>query len=299
MEETVALLQFLCWENGLFSSVVLSELLSHIGYTYSTELKTFLEVLGSVLEIEDSWQLFRLEQALKGIPGEKDGLIDIIHRSKSTQPKRAYLFIKAVTALVGEPNSLEHQIITQVPELQQKWNVAVEWLQRELDRRAPPACATYGYSATTWSPPSNEAANGSFFLERSHSAKTTLERATLLRVDSVEAVNVRSYKQTSPPKTNVLIFELFFIRLGMRMRYQVREKEKRTVGLNDQNDKESLECTEKIGRAEGMLWMRQCPYRIPPASELHMSILIGEPLHWIRERLKVGTVVLDLVLSRV
>jgi len=191
-EETLHLLQFLCWENASFSAIVLSEILGHIGYSYSTELKTFLEVLGNVLRIDDSWQLVRIEQALKGIPGEKDGLIDIIHRNKQSQPKRAYLFIKCVTNLM-DPNTPAHQIITQTPELQQKWNVAVEWLERELDRRAPPSCTAYGYSATTWSPPSNEAANGSFFLERSHSAKLTLDRAVLLRVYSAETGTVSTH----------------------------------------------------------------------------------------------------------
>lgn len=49
------------------------------------------------------------------------------------------------------------------------------WLQDELDRKYPPN-SQYAYN--TWSPPaqSNESSNG-YFLERSNSAKKTLERA--------------------------------------------------------------------------------------------------------------------------
>jgi len=184
-EDTMCLLQFLCWENSVFSKTVIGELLSHIGYSYTNELKTSLEVLCNILRIDDSWQLQRYEYALKGLPDEKYGLIDIIHRNKQGQPKRAYLFVKCVTNLM-EPQSFAHQIVTQSPDLQKKWNAAVEWLQHELDRRAP-TVSSY-YSGTSWSPPSNEAANGSFFLERSLSAKTTLEKAVLLRVESVDAV---------------------------------------------------------------------------------------------------------------
>lgn len=55
------------------------------------------------------------------------------------------------------------------------WAAAVAWLQDELDRKYPPN-SQYAYN--TWSPPaqSNESSNG-YFLERSNSAKKTLERA--------------------------------------------------------------------------------------------------------------------------
>jgi hypothetical protein len=167
--------------------MVVAELLAHIGYSYTNELKTYLEVLCNILRIDDSWRLQRFEFALKGLPDDKYGLIDIIHRNKQGQPKRAYLFVKCITTLM-EPLSIAHQIVTQSPELLKKWNGAVEWLQHELDRRAP-AVSSY-YSGTTWSPPSNEAANGSFFLERSLSAKITLDKAMLLRVESVDTVRV-------------------------------------------------------------------------------------------------------------
>lgn len=128
---------------------------------------------------------------LLGLPDEKDGLIDIIHRNKTSHPKRAYLFIKCVTNLM-EPNSIGHNVLVNVPDLMAKWFAAVEWLQHELERRAPACSSAYGYSTTSWSPPSNESSNGSFFLERSLSAKHTLERALELRVDP-EQVNLLNF----------------------------------------------------------------------------------------------------------
>lgn len=61
------LIQFLCWENSHFSQIALSEVLGHIGYSYSPELKTFLDILTNLLRIEDSWQMERVKCALKGI----------------------------------------------------------------------------------------------------------------------------------------------------------------------------------------------------------------------------------------
>lgn len=60
-------------------------------------------------------------------------------------------------------------------ELRRQWQQAVEWLQDELERRYP---ANSQYSYNTWSPPaqSNESSNG-YFLERSNSARKTLEIA--------------------------------------------------------------------------------------------------------------------------
>lgn len=87
-----------------------------------------------------------------------------------------------------EPNSIGHNVLLNVPELMAKWYAAVNWLQHELERRAPTCTSAYGYSTTSWSPPSNESSNGSFFLERSLSAKQTLEKALELRVDPDEVL---------------------------------------------------------------------------------------------------------------
>lgn len=65
-EDTVKLLKFCCWENPLFSSVVLSELLWQIAYSYTYELRPYLDLLLHMLLLEDSWQNHRIHNALKG-----------------------------------------------------------------------------------------------------------------------------------------------------------------------------------------------------------------------------------------
>lgn len=81
-----------------------------------------------------------------------------------------------------ERGSVGHKVLQSSTELSRKWNQAIDWLHHELDRRGTGA-SSYGYSTATWSPPSNESSNGSFFLERSLSAKNTLEKAAELRVE--------------------------------------------------------------------------------------------------------------------
>jgi len=65
-EENIKLLQFLCWENPQSSSVVLTEILWHIMYTYCQELKFYLDLLFIILSIEDSWQFLRIQNAMNG-----------------------------------------------------------------------------------------------------------------------------------------------------------------------------------------------------------------------------------------
>ena len=71
-------------------------------------------------------------------------------------------------------------------DIKRKWNWAVEWLNDELERGRGPYSGSGQYPHSNWSPPaqSNETANG-YFLERSHSARQTLERACELLPDEV------------------------------------------------------------------------------------------------------------------
>lgn len=66
-EDTVKLLKFCCWENPLFSSTVLSELLWQIAYSYTYELRPYLDLLLHMLLLDDSWQNHRIHNALKGV----------------------------------------------------------------------------------------------------------------------------------------------------------------------------------------------------------------------------------------
>nr|XP_042124626.1 probable ubiquitin carboxyl-terminal hydrolase FAF-X [Peromyscus maniculatus bairdii] len=174
-DETVKLLRFCCWENPQFSSTVLSELLWQVAYSYTYELRPYLDLLLQILLIEDSWQTHRIHNALKGIPDDRDGLFDTIQRSKNHYQKRAYQCIKCMVALFSSC-PVAYQILQGNGDLKRKWTWAVEWLGDELERR--PYTGNPQYTYNNWSPPvqSNETSNG-YFLERSHSARMTLAKA--------------------------------------------------------------------------------------------------------------------------
>lgn len=121
-----------------------------------------------------------------GLSDDKDGLIDIVDRNKTSHPKKAYLFMKCITNMI-ERGNVAHKVIQSSPELSRKWNLAIDWLNHELDRRAPGG-SSYAYTTSSWSPPSNESSNGSFFLERSLSAKVTLEKAMDLRIEPEQVI---------------------------------------------------------------------------------------------------------------
>lgn len=173
-EESVKLLQYCSWENPNFSRVVLSELLWQIAFAYCQELRHHMELLLYILLIEDSWQTHRIRNALKGVPEEREGLLETIARSKNHYQKRAYQCIKCMVALFSKCRAAQTMLHAH-SELRNQWTQAVSWLQEELVKRYP---APSQYSYNTWSPPaqSNESSNG-YFLERSNSARNTLERA--------------------------------------------------------------------------------------------------------------------------
>ncbi|XP_051753215.1 probable ubiquitin carboxyl-terminal hydrolase FAF-X isoform X2 [Ctenopharyngodon idella] len=202
-EETVKLLRFCCWENPQFSSTVLSELLWQVAYSYTYELRPYLDLLLQILLIEDSWQTHRIHNVLKGIPDDRDGLFDTIQRSKNHYQKRAYQCIKCMVALFTNC-SVAYQILQSNGDLKRKWTWAVEWLGDELERR--PYTGNPQYSYNNWSPPvqSNETSNG-YFLERSHSARMTLAKACELcpeeEPDDQEAPDEHD---SSPPEDTAL-----------------------------------------------------------------------------------------------
>ncbi|XP_036316314.1 probable ubiquitin carboxyl-terminal hydrolase FAF-X isoform X8 [Pipistrellus kuhlii] len=199
-EETVKLLRFCCWENPQFSSTVLSELLWQVAYSYTYELRPYLDLLLQILLIEDSWQTHRIHNALKGIPDDRDGLFDTIQRSKNHYQKRAYQCIKCMVALFSNC-PVAYQILQGNGDLKRKWTWAVEWLGDELERR--PYTGNPQYTYNNWSPPvqSNETSNG-YFLERSHSARMTLAKACELcpeEVNKATSVQQIGMEETKEP----------------------------------------------------------------------------------------------------
>uniref|UniRef100_A0A668SP57 ubiquitinyl hydrolase 1 n=1 Tax=Oreochromis aureus TaxID=47969 RepID=A0A668SP57_OREAU len=202
-EETVKLLRFSCWENPQFSSTVLSELLWQVAYSYTYELRPYLDLLLQILLIEDSWQTHRIHNALKGIPDDRDGLFDTIQRSKNHYQKRAYQCIKCMVALFSNC-SVAYQILQSNGDLKRKWTWAVEWLGDELERR--PYTGNPQYTYNNWSPPvqSNETSNG-YFLERSHSARMTLAKACeLCPEEEPDEQEAPDDQDSSPPEDTSL-----------------------------------------------------------------------------------------------
>ncbi|KAK4027909.1 probable ubiquitin carboxyl-terminal hydrolase FAF-X [Daphnia magna] len=192
IEETSRLLRYCCWENNHFSFVVLSEILWQVAFAYTYELRPHLDLLLCILSLEDSWQKYRITAALKGIPDDRDGLFDIIQRSKNHYHKRAYQCIKCLVALFSSCPAA-HQILLTNAEFKRKWSAAVDWLHEELDRPYPTGNNQYNQ----WSPPaqSNETSNG-YFLERSHSARLTLDKSIELcpeeEVETEDVVGIPS-----------------------------------------------------------------------------------------------------------
>ncbi|XP_024919431.1 ubiquitin carboxyl-terminal hydrolase 9X isoform X3 [Cynoglossus semilaevis] len=202
-EETVKLLRFSCWENPQFSSTVLSELLWQVAYSYTYELRPYLDLLLQILLIEDSWQTHRIHNVLKGIPDDRDGLFDTIQRSKNHYQKRAYQCIKCMVALFSNC-SVAYQILQSNGDLKRKWTWAVEWLGDELERR--PYTGNPQYTYNNWSPPvqSNETSNG-YFLERSHSARMTLAKACeLCPEEEPDEQEAPDDQDSSPPEDTSL-----------------------------------------------------------------------------------------------
>ena len=59
-------LQFCSWENPNFTLVVLGELLWQVAYSYTYELRPYMDLLLQILLLQDSWQNHRILNALKG-----------------------------------------------------------------------------------------------------------------------------------------------------------------------------------------------------------------------------------------
>lgn len=148
-DESIKLLQYCSWENPHFSRTILSELLWQIAFAYCQELRHHMELLLSILLIEDSWQTHRIHNAIKGVPDEREGLLETIARSKSHYQKRAYQCVKCMVALFTKcPAALA--MLHHHADLRRQWGQIVSWLQDELERRYP-ASSQYAYN--TWSPP--------------------------------------------------------------------------------------------------------------------------------------------------
>ncbi|XP_026323637.1 probable ubiquitin carboxyl-terminal hydrolase FAF-Y isoform X2 [Hyposmocoma kahamanoa] len=172
-EEGIRLLQFLCWEHAGWSRMALAELLWQMAYAYCHELRRHADALTELLLMEDSWQHHRIHNVIKGISEERPGLLETAARARGHYQKRAYACVKLVVGVMCRAPAAVRAVHAR-PEARRRWRQLLAWLQDELDRYGPGGYGSYG----TWSPPgaSNETSTG-YFLERSNSARKTLEKA--------------------------------------------------------------------------------------------------------------------------
>ncbi|XP_063829213.1 probable ubiquitin carboxyl-terminal hydrolase FAF-X [Ostrinia nubilalis] len=172
-EEGIRLVQFLCWEHAEWSRVALAELLWQMAYAYCHELRRHADALSATLLMEDSWQHHRIHNVIKGVSDERPGLLETAARARGHYQKRAYACVKLLVGVMGRAPAAVRAVHAQ-PEARRRWRQLLAWLQDELDRYGPGGYGSYG----TWSPPgtSNETSSG-YFLERSNSARKTLEKA--------------------------------------------------------------------------------------------------------------------------
>ena len=64
---------------------------------------------------------------------ERDGLFEIIQKSRIHYQKRAYQCIKCMVHLFTKCR-VAHQFLCSKHDLKRKWSTYIEWLQEELER---------------------------------------------------------------------------------------------------------------------------------------------------------------------
>jgi len=197
LEDTIKLMKFLCWENMNFSLVLLNELLWMITYHYSYELKPHLDMLYNVLGMCDSWQANRISFAFNGIPySKKDGLFEIIASSQNNYQKRGYQIIKMLVQLFTSCE-LAVELVNKDEELKKKWKSSRSWFFNEMEK-----CRMYNMPNYTYfqSPQSNETSQ-TYYLERTQSARITLEKAMKIFPPSANSTNNSiSVDNNEPPE---------------------------------------------------------------------------------------------------
>ncbi|CAH0691384.1 unnamed protein product [Chilo suppressalis] len=172
-EEGIRLVQFLCWEQAEWSRVALAELLWQMAYAYCHELRRHADALTALLLMEDSWHHHRIHNVVKGVSEERPGLLETAARARGHYQKRAYACVKLLVGVMCRAPAAIRAVHAS-PDARRRWRQLLAWLQDELDRYGTGGYGSYG----TWSPPgtSNETSSG-YFLERSNSARKTLEKA--------------------------------------------------------------------------------------------------------------------------
>lgn len=201
-EEGLKLLQYCCWENPIFSRNVLIELLWECGFAYWHDVRHHTDMLLNILLMEDSWQNHRIHNALLGIAEDREGLLEIIQRTKTHYQKRAYYIMKCVVQLFKNC-PCAHEMLLSNFKVTTQWVLACEWLREELERRPSNqySYSSWSHSSTAISTvPTNDNSNR-YMIERSQSAKNLLAMAFELCPNEVSLLNIK----------NIFFFSFFII----------------------------------------------------------------------------------------
>lgn len=161
-----------------------------IAYHYSYELKPHLEMLYHILCMNDTWQVRRIMCSLQGIANEREGLFEIIAKSQNHYQKRAYQIIKMLVQLFTTCD-LAIDLMNKEEELKRKWKQSRNWFFNEMEKCRMYNMPNYSYFQT---PQSNETSQ-TYFLERTQSARLTLEKA--LRICPQNMTNLGPEATTS------------------------------------------------------------------------------------------------------
>ena len=147
------------WCNQTLTTNLLSQLVSRLAGVQAHELKPLFTLLLHLLALEDPYQLLRVENVITG----EYGLLNLVRRSSSEDPKRAYQCVKFLTQLLrSNPTAKEH-ILEHITD----WQWSVNWLKTAFETEAKSSSV------------SNESASTKGF-QRTTSAQETLSDATAL-----------------------------------------------------------------------------------------------------------------------
>ncbi|XP_071548346.1 ubiquitin carboxyl-terminal hydrolase 24-like isoform X1 [Panulirus ornatus] len=120
-------------ENSIFTSALLTAVLTEYGKPPSNMLKNLSHLILELLMVDDSLQSNRTTAVLEGFSSSEGenvmGLLDMIGTSKDYDSRRAYQCIKLVVTLSARC-SLARDHLTRT---QTRWQWAVEWLRERMD----------------------------------------------------------------------------------------------------------------------------------------------------------------------
>ena len=148
------------WCNLPRTTFILCQAVSRLSSVQAHELKPLFTLLLHLLALEDPYQLIRVEHVI--CTGES-GLLNLVRKASSEDPKRAYQCVKFLTQLLRSNPTAKKHILEHITD----WQWSVNWLRTAFETEAKSSSV------------SNESASTKGF-QRTTSAQETLTDATAL-----------------------------------------------------------------------------------------------------------------------